>query len=53
MLETQEHREYEATIQQSRLSASKNQRQYQNAVEESIVLEVNVIDDEQSWRQKN
>ena len=46
MLHAQQRGEEEAACQESRISARQNDRQNQDAVEESIVLKVNVVDDQ-------
>lgn len=48
MLEAQQGREEVAAVQQGRLPAGQDQGQDQDAEEEAIVLEMNVVDDQQA-----
>ena len=53
MFEAKQDCESDATQQKPRLPACKNDREDENAVHEAVVLEVNMVDDEQTRRKKN
>lgn len=54
MLQTEQGREEDTGDEETVLFVSgKNNRKYENAIEETIVLEMNVVDDQESRREQN
>jgi hypothetical protein len=49
MLETQKRCKEQAGQQECRVVAGQDHREDQDAIEEAIVLKVDVVDDQQSW----
>jgi hypothetical protein len=53
VLEAKQNCERDTAGQESGLSTCQNNRENENAVHEAIVLEVDVINDEQTWRKED
>jgi hypothetical protein len=53
MLQTKQDRKGNAAVEKSGLFPRPNDRQYQDAVKEPIVLEMNVVDDQQARREQD
>lgn len=53
MLEAEQDSEQNPAVKESGLLACENNRQHEDSVEETIVLEVDVVDNEQPGREEN
>lgn len=53
MLQAQQDGKRDTAVEKSRLLARQDNRQHQNSVQETVVLEMNVVDNEQTGGQEN